>query len=121
MITQKPDRGGRQTFTRDGEQWTVTFQSHKGAGKAAERMSVRHTIPRGRLAFRLVAVADDGSEHVDFMGNPVGTRNSVYSRPSSSIKEFRFQVRPYHWVEFQNISLQPGQKTDVQVVSLKEF
>ena len=29
-------------------------------------MSVKHTIPRGRLAIRLVAVADDGSEHVPY-------------------------------------------------------
>ena len=74
VITQKPDRGGRQTFTRDGEQWTATLQSHKGAGKAAERVSVRHTIPRGRLAFRLVAVADDGSEHVPYKEFRAGTR-----------------------------------------------
>jgi hypothetical protein len=37
--------------------------------------------------------------------------------PLSSIKEFRFQVRPYCWVEFKNVSLQSGQKTDVKVVS----
>ena len=32
------------------------------------------------------------------------------------IKEFRFQTRTYEWVEFKNVSLQPGHKTDVQVV-----
>ena len=35
----------------------------------------------------------------------------------SSIKEFRFQVRPYYWVEFDNVSLHPGQMTNVTVVS----
>lgn len=39
--------------------------------------------------------------------------------PLSSIKEFRLQVRPYDWVEFKNVSLQSGQKTDVKVVSPK--
>ncbi len=31
------------------------------------------------------------------------------------IKEFQFQTRPYEWVEFKNVSLKPGVKTDVQV------
>jgi ankyrin repeat protein len=33
----------------------------------------------------------------------------------SKIKEFRFQTRPYEWVEFKNVSLQPGHKTDVEI------
>jgi len=37
--------------------------------------------------------------------------------PLSSIKEFRLQVRPYYWVEFKNVSLKSGQKTDVTIVS----
>ncbi len=32
-----------------------------------------------------------------------------------SIKDFVFQVRPYHWVEFRNVSLVSGQKTAVQI------
>jgi chromosome segregation ATPase len=34
----------------------------------------------------------------------------------SEIKEFKFQTRPYEWVEFKNVSLKPGVRTEVEVV-----
>ena len=34
----------------------------------------------------------------------------------SSVKEFRFEVRPYRWIEFRNISLQPGERTHFEIV-----
>jgi hypothetical protein len=110
VITQPPDRGGRQTFSQDNEQWTVVF------GKAP-KMRFSHTVPRGRLAMQLVAVADDGSEHA----KSVPSGPAEFRWPVSTIKEFRLQVRPYHWVEFQDVSLQPGWRTAVQVASLKKF
>ena len=36
--------------------------------------------------------------------------------PLSEIKEYRIQAVPVHRVEFQNVSLEPGHETDVQVV-----
>ena len=33
----------------------------------------------------------------------------------SEIKEFELYTRPYQWITFKNVSLQPGHKTDVQV------
>ena len=33
----------------------------------------------------------------------------------NQIKQFKFQTRPYQWVTFKNVSLRPGNKTDVQV------
>jgi len=30
-------------------------------------------------------------------------------------KEFKFQIRPYQWVEFKNVSLMPNVKTDVKI------
>ena len=50
-------------------------------------------------------------------GRGVNSDVLFWNLPLSSIKEFRLQVRPYHWVDFQNISLQPGQQTIVQIVS----
>ena len=35
--------------------------------------------------------------------------------PLDKIREFQFQVRPYQWVEFKNVSLRPEVKTDLQV------
>ncbi|MBN2456454.1 MAG: M48 family metalloprotease [Sedimentisphaerales bacterium] len=35
------------------------------------------------------------------------------------LKELQFQVRPYEWVEFKNVSLKPNFKTDVEVEVVK--
>ena len=39
-----------------------------------------------------------------------------FSLPLKKIESFQFQTRPYEWVEFKNVSLAPGNKTDVQVI-----
>jgi len=39
----------------------------------------------------------------------------------SKVKEFRFQTRPYECVEFKNVSLQSGYKTDVQVEGAEDW
>ena len=63
----------------------------------------------------LVVVAEDGKEQSTIVGAiSEGPAIVSYSRPSSTIKELRFQVRSYHWVAFQNISLQPDWKTGVE-------
>ena len=36
------------------------------------------------------------------------------------VKEFRFQVRPYRWVEFRNVSLEPGRRTQVEIVDAQD-
>ncbi len=128
VISQKPDRAGRRTFSRDGRQLTITFR--KATAGFANTAQVRLTIPSpsmltcgvvcatshvsGELASRLVAVASDGSEHATWIQ---GGRAVFDDLPLSSTKEFRFQVRPYCWVEFKNVSLQSGQNTNVQIVS----
>jgi beta-lactamase regulating signal transducer with metallopeptidase domain len=33
----------------------------------------------------------------------------------NQIKEFQYQVRPYEWATFENVSVKPGLKTDVQI------
>ncbi len=119
VLTEKPESARREVFNSDGEQWTVIFQKQRVTGrKAPGKTLVRHTVPVGRFAMRLVTVADDGTEDAFVVGRHWDNRISVTHRPRSSIQEFRLQVRPYHWVEFQGISLQPGQKTRVTVVPL---
>ena len=119
VLTKEPDHAGRQVFSRDGDQWTITFQNNKATlGNADGKTLVKHTVPRGRLAMRLVTVAADGTEHATLLNPSAEDTTPVFhDRSLSSIKEFRLQVRPYYWVEFQGVSLQRGQKTSVQVVS----
>jgi len=127
VASQKPDRAGSSSFIRDGRQWFVRFYKAKARAGASSadrtQVNVKTTITwpesYGRLTQRLVAVTSDGSEQANKWGTGQWEdgRTIVYDLPLSSIKEFRFQVSPYDWVEFDNISLHPTRKTAVKVVS----
>jgi hypothetical protein len=133
VITQNARSAGRRTFSRDGEKWTVIFQKATVVASGGSQVRLAYTVPYGRWNMQLVAVASDGSEYSSSAkygftsdGSLSGsiyrgyvTEIAVCNVPLSSIKEFRLQVRPYDWVEFNNVSLQPGQKTDVRVFSPK--
>ena len=74
-------------------------------------------------AIRVTAVDTNGNTHI------AGTRTSrkqerieieAYLRiPLSQIAEFRLWQRPIQWITFKNVSLRPGVKTDVEIVSEK--
>jgi hypothetical protein len=120
-IKQKADSPGTSNFSRDGRQWSVTF--HKATVDTSAdttKVTLTDSADYGQWDERLVAVASDGSELVSSIGYFGRHGTAVFDLPLSSIKEFLFQVRPYSWVEFKNISLQAGQKTDVEVVSPNE-
>ncbi|MFH1614635.1 MAG: M56 family metallopeptidase [Planctomycetota bacterium] len=74
-------------------------------------------------AARLIAIDKNGST---FTGNmQTGLSDSGLAQSTfifanlslNSIKEFQFQIRPYEYVTFKNVSLKPDFKTDVQVVA----
>lgn len=75
---------------------------------------------------RLVAVDSAGRVHEPadepamflpaMLGHIVMTSVRFPGLKSSELKELRIQVRPYHWIEFRNIALHPGQRTRVEVV-----
>ena len=126
VVTREPESAGRSSFSRDGREWTVVFGKaitrHNATTGYITRVAVTST-PRytyGQWKERLVAVASDGSQHVSWISSTMDGDTGVAvfrNLPLSSIKEFRLQVRPFRCVEFDNISLQSGQKTNVQVVS----
>jgi hypothetical protein len=70
----------------------------------------------GKWARRLVAVADHSREQA----SPIVWRQNRWHAteqngdavfrdlPLAAIQEFRFQVRPFYWVEFKNVAFQPG-------------
>ena len=39
----------------------------------------------------------------------------------SQVARFEFQTRPYEWIEFKNVSLVPGQKTDVEISTASQM
>lgn len=133
VITRKSDSAGTSSFRRDGEEWKVTFGEAREAPRGGARQApagstqVRLKVPPEvmcgtefylRFWTRLVAVANDGGEHASLIAYLGDDGTAVFrGLLPSSIKEFKFQVRPYDWVEFRNVSLQPGQRTSVTVVS----
>jgi hypothetical protein len=124
VITQPARSAGRKSFGRDDRQRTVTFKkATPGKSARTTQVELTHDVPYSEWNLQLAAVADDGSEKACLIGSsgPLeGRKNAVavfHDLPLSSIQEFRFQVRPYHWVQFVNVSLRPGQATDVKVVS----
>lgn len=69
---------------------------------------------------RVVAITFDGKEHV---ANMTSTWKASCSQliarfgdlHTDEIKEFRFLTRAYEWIEFRNISLEPGVTTEPEV------
>lgn len=120
VASRKPDEVGRSTFKRNGREWVMSFRKAKTV-KDTTRITVTSPIATyGQWSKRLVAVAYDGSEHAAiWSGNLDGTHGEFcfYGLPLPAIDELRLQVRPLRCVEFDNISLQPGQNTHVTVVS----
>jgi hypothetical protein len=69
---------------------------------------------------RIVAIDVDGNIHTKDSGsiwddNIRQTTGRFYNLRLAQVKKFLFQARPYEWVEFKNVSLKPGTKTDVRV------
>ncbi len=69
------------------------------------------------LNVRIVAVDKNGKEFTGSSNS--GWKDGIesiqitFEVPVSDIKEFRFQTRPYEWVEFKNVYLKPNDKTGI--------
>ncbi len=76
---------------------------------------------------RVVAVDVQGALHTDARSSIVSSGNVGQMTAAvfqglrrDNMREFQFQVRPYEWVEFENVSLQPGVKTEPRVQTSSE-
>ncbi len=73
------------------------------------------------LDHRIIAVDKEGTEHVPqsqswtSAGKVRQTIPGFHNLTLNQIKEFQYQVRPYDWAEFKNVSLKPGLKTEVDM------
>jgi len=90
-----------QAFEDSGDTCIVATAQWRFRGQerivATDLDGVTHTAPGGSVS----------SGDLDLM-----TTRFARLKPNQ-VKEFQYQVRPYDWVEFDNVSLQPGKKTDV--------
>jgi hypothetical protein len=121
VVAQPVDRLGTSQYNREGHEWTVTFIKAEATGRVVDdstRVRLTSNEPYGEVRSRLVAVTSDGKEHPAWIGY-IGENGAAFfdGLALSSIQEFRYQVRSFSWVDFKNISLESGQKTDVKVIS----
>ena len=62
---------------------------------------------------RVVAIDKEGKEHAGtgmdqrWSGAPVRAKAAFPGLPLASVKEFQFQVRPFYWVDFPGVALNP--------------
>jgi len=68
-------------------------------------------------AIRVIAISKSGRQIGSSVsgrgGNDLSSQTYTFDSPLSNIKEFRFETRPYTWIEFRNVTLVPGMTTDV--------
>jgi len=102
---------------------SLTAVSDTPASRRSNSMTITATYRLPGRQVRLTAVDTKGKEHVLRRGGDSmrmdgdGTRNRKYhlGRSHGPVKVFRIQTRPYRWVEFRNLALRPGKRTEVQV------
>jgi len=84
-------------------------------------VTVTHKTDIQKENWRIVAIDEEGKLHNadSYQEQEIDElkQNMVHFRKlkSKQIRRFEFQTRPYEWVTFKNVSLQPGMKTDVRV------
>jgi hypothetical protein len=101
-------------------EWNATFQAV--AGKSGD-VAVGCTYSKiadweSRMAYvdgadKVIPIQENSSHAGDTQ--QTGATLLVSSNDFAHIQEFRLQKRKYQWVEFRNVSLQPGHRTTVTV------
>ena len=85
---------------------TVSYSATDGKSRAP--------VPPSDQQARIIAVDDQGHEHTaartdaSDVGSATQLTATFSDLPMGSIKTIRLQARPYHWVEFHNVALNPN-------------
>ncbi len=95
------------------------------------KVSITHLNETPGMEYRLVAVDLDGKRFIpmrtarskkstenfsSFEAEFDGAGGGTVGLPFNRIREIRWEERPYHQVEFRNVSLEPGHRTTVEVM-----
>ncbi|MCP4645008.1 MAG: hypothetical protein GY851_31490, partial [bacterium] len=116
-------RALHKTLDREGS-YTLKNDHAVAFGAAYEKNRDAHVpvttnIQSTVLNRRLVAIDIEGKLHAGGSyssgGNVLHSSTYAFDVPLSRITEFRFETRPYIWVEFRNVSLRPGQDAGLQI------
>ncbi len=108
------DGKGMSTGRHTGVLWSQMFGDSGGTSVVATAEW------RKDRTERIVAIDTEGVMHAPPSGSVAqGNMDQMTTRfpglKPAQIKEFQYQVRPYEWVEFRNVSLRPGHETAVTV------
>jgi beta-lactamase regulating signal transducer with metallopeptidase domain len=110
LQTKEADFGG--VYSQQSIVWHAPVAND---GKTV--LNVAHT--NSKMNVRVIAIDKSGKEYAGSSSsgweNDFESVQTEFSLPLSDIKEFKFQARPYEWVEFKNVSLKPGFDTNVRI------
>ena len=119
LVARTPQAGAGGSFTLGHETCKALFLDPVESGGEA-RVGVSYNKVPG-WTMRVTALDTSGRLHVSFpYGHSIDDMASAEGRfpglSLSRVKKFRFEARPFTGVEFRNVSLQPGERTQVEVV-----
>ncbi|MHC4736927.1 MAG: hypothetical protein ACYTDW_21120 [Planctomycetota bacterium] len=101
-----------RTKVTSGPDHSVKFDKpHREKGKL--KIDVSCNISDFRKTAKQIVAVDPTEAKVNERGQK--TSLSFGDLRIAQVKEFQYKVCPYTWVTFENISLRPGEITDVQV------
>ncbi len=128
---------GQQTSLRIGVAtgpWTTisTYDGKSSAGRSGSVLWSRAFNDSGTACIvataewlkdrttRIIAIDNRGATHTTprgsiSQGNMDQMTARFYNLRPDQIREFQYQVRPYQWVQFENVSLRPGHMTSIIV------
>ena len=119
------DQWDHYDWTADGVD-VMSFESDKSVVFTWPRdyqggfvVSVTHTLVDE--ATRLILIDKHGKEHIighEIIGQGAGIERHIYTYHGitrADIELFAFEKKPYQWITFKNVSLEPNYRTDVQI------
>jgi len=123
IVTRDGRGSGIETSSVNGRNWNVSVMAAVES-QGDTRITVAHTVSR-EWEVRMVARTDSGevtangtnSQSTEGMSHVTFTYSGL---PLEDIKRFSFQVRPYTWATFENVSLVSGHKTAVRILHARD-
>jgi len=122
VIALPHDGGGRSEShgpsTEGEDAWSASYNAVVGRDEVA--INCTYSGNRTNWASRMVSVDETGKlteipQNTSTGSTLLGGILLVSADEFAHVKEFRLQRRKYQWVEFRDVSLQPGFKTTVMV------
>ncbi|MHC4734815.1 MAG: M56 family metallopeptidase, partial [Planctomycetota bacterium] len=108
------DGKGMKSGRQGGVLWSQSFEAD------GDSHIVASAEWHGDRAERVVAIDKNGKVYTTYHGSVSSGKvhqltATFRNLKTHQIKDFQYQTRPYDWATFENVSLKPGVKTDVEI------